>query len=320
MLVKPRCVLLACVFVFACGNKDGDGKNNRPGKTEPTIKLANAPKQLGPSPFPELKVTIGGKPVPIHSIHAYWVGEEAVKIEFSSVVRSCLQDPRMRTSPRGERYFKIWFGKQLNMKGEAAWAVVQSYFGGGTHRGKRGKTVTMSATPVRVGKYVRGVLELKQMGKRRRRRKQPAVELVVSGPFKAINCRVPKQGGFISATGDMTIDVAGTKAKIRGANVHIRGDTTRIELSTDPRSCRRSSGLGRASLKLFLKKNVVQRAVLRGTWFPTRMTEKAAKKHSLVVSVGKPDRNEVGVSIKGAFNIHNYPIALTGKITATLCK
>jgi len=317
------CLVSAAALAFAgCSGKGSDSKDDK----KPPAKKDNAPKtpkkdplkKLGPSPFPELKVTVSGKPLPIHSAHAYWVGSEAVKLEFSTVPRGCHHNPRMRTVAPGERYFKIWLGKQLDTTGKASWAVVQSYFNGGTSKSAKDKVVTLTAVPKNIGKYIEGTLKLAQKGFPRRNR--PAAPLTVNGKFKAVNCRVPKGGiHFVERTGDMMIDVAGVKTKVLGAKVKTVGDRTRVEISSDARSCRRSVGLARAVLKLSLKNGELKHTSLRGTWFATNMTSNALAKDAIAVKLGAPTDKGISLNLAGTFKLLGYPIKLSGTVNALNC-
>ncbi len=171
-------VVMVAVLALACGKKDKDSGKQEPPKTTKPGKDGNKPKpsvKLGPSPFPQLKMVVDGKPVPVHSIYAYWVGEEAVKIEVSSAKRSCNMHPQMRNNLPGEKFVKIWFSKQLDKQGKASWAVVQSYFAGGTNQDKKRKSVSITASPATVGGHVEGTLSIAQEGFARRNR--PAQKL-----------------------------------------------------------------------------------------------------------------------------------------------
>lgn len=307
-------VALSLVAVTGCGKKDDSSK----AKADPPAKPADKPpaEPPRPSPFPEMKVTVNGQAVPIHSIQAYWVGDEAVKLELSSIRRPCNKHPSIRQNAPGEHYFKVWLGKQLDTAGKAQWAIVQAYFSGRTKQGKLGE-LTLTATPNAVGKHVEGTLSFNL--KSFPRRKKPAAELSASGKFKAINCRLPPpKRSFSARTGDLTMTVAGHKRKVTGATLKLRGDSARIQLATSPRSCLRSSGMEQGAVRLVVKAGAVKRLAVRGTWFPTQMTHDP-KPGELKLELGKSDGNAVDVTITGKTTVLGYPIELSGKINAIDC-
>lgn len=321
-------LVVAFVVCAGCGGKKDKSETKQQAKAKktpgPPKPVAPPPWPKGPTSFPDLKVTVDGKALPIHSAYAFWVGPEVVKLELSSVKRGCPRNPTMRSVAPGEKFFKVWLGRRLDPSGKLGWGILQSYFGGRTRRDTRVGMVSVVSEPEKgahdriVGGRVKGTLELDHLGDARRKRK--AQRLHVSGRFNAIVCPLPDPlARYQPRDGSMKMSLAGHDFHVVGASVTRHGDMTQVVLSPEMRDCRRAAVFTRAMLTLILQKGKLRRALLRGSWFGTPLRKDYKGAAPLAVKLAHANDGHELVTINGKLELGGYPIKLSGRVQALGC-
>lgn len=316
-----RSQFLVALLVLGCGSKDSkDGPKDDP-KGDPKPSMGDKPsrKDRAPTgtarPQGKLKVTLDGKPVDMQQALAWKDADGGIRVTASSVPVGCDEvTGSMRRMHDGEVTFDVTFGKILSPDGSLASALKSTYYSGMTSQGSpdgpsvtTGDAAPKSTFTAEVDFKTRGAGADKH-------------ELVVKGTLDALACEPAKAKETPALPPEMpaTIEVAGKKLPVRGAQISSSGSWVRLKLTTGPETCK-SWSTGEMSVEISWKDKADKepfQVSLGGTLLKQSADQTFDKKKLTV----KPTPIAPGeIEIAGDLEVMKYPVKLAGKVTAVEC-
>ena len=317
-----RTFLAVILAVSACSKKDD--------KAEQAEKLVKAfddmdkkhkdKKPTGTAhPQGKLKVTRDGKPVDMQTALAVKRPDGSVDITVSSVPLGCDEvTGNGRMIYDGEVYFSVILGQNLGADGKMQPILKQWSVDAMTTANPTPATGTGDGSPNAVT-----TVDLDLNGKGMAMGKEPAHEVTIKGTVEATGCAAPpaKDAGLpLPPEQKATIEIAGKKLAVRGAQLRKVGDWPELQLTTGGETCERKSGEQSGeftvSFTWFKPEAPVSQVSLGGTLLPNKMDQTFDKK-KLVVKPAPPAAGEV--EIHGDIKVMDYPVKIDGKVTAVEC-
>ena len=315
------------MLVIGCGGKKES--TDEPVKSDPVEVTTEAPpkrprnerKATGtPRPQPKLTVTRDGKPVEMQQALAWQYWDGTIKITASSVPVGCGEvTGNMRAMHDGEVTFDIALGRVLQPDGTTKSEIKQTYFDGMTSQITAGPAAsTGDGSP---GQPTTVEVDFKTQGAGKDK-----PELVVKGTIDALGCEVPKLSAGTSAPAlppemKATLEIAGKKLPIRGAQLSKVGSWPQLSLTTGAEGCKQVPFArdGDLSLELTWMKegDPSPGQVTLGGAMMKRVMDQRFDKKKLTVKPAPPVAGDV--EIEGDIVVGGYPVKIDGKVTAVEC-
>jgi hypothetical protein len=216
----------------------------------------------------------------------------------------------------GEVTFGLTLGKILQPDGTLATEIKSTYYSGMTNQISQGMSATTGDAAPKSTFTAEVDFKTSSAGKDNQ-------HLVVTGTIDALGCEPGKPTGDKSALpAEMpaTIEIAGKKLPIRGAQISSNLGWVHLKLTTGGETCKSSSNRGDLSVEISWKDKADKepfQVTLGGNLVPMSSDQTFDKKKLTV----KPTPVVPGdIEIAGDITVMKYPVKLAGKVTAVECK
>jgi hypothetical protein len=314
MITRLACVL---VLVAACGKSDAPAD---PGDHKPVVEHKSHHKEEKPLPparaQPKLAVTLDGKPLTMAGAVAWRAGNGAIKVVVSSVPLACDDvQSDMRMLRDGEVDFNLHIAQLLQPDGTFAPMLTDVSTGGTSvqHATKIAMTGTGSAAEATTVDVEFDAAEMMTGGH----------PFALKGTIDALGCASPpvKPTPPLPAEMPATLTVAGVTLPIRGARL-TTGSMPSLELTTGGEACEPAQGHVYSdyalSLTWFDVKKPIGQISLTGEKIGRQVADQTFDKKKAVVSPLPLAPGEITLAIDVL--ISGYPVKVTGKVMAQVCK
>lgn len=258
----------------------------------------------------------------VGSARAYTQGGTALTVELNSTALTCDQLGKARYDvPDGEQKAEVIVQEVWRADGTSQTRVVYGWYKNTTSMGDQGpaslsgsaeKGWTLSLPP---GFKVGG---------------DGGISL--GNTFQAVHCGdLPRQ----SVRGDapdntppaaerdlstLVLTLAGRKVPLAGAILMGKGDSERIELSTEGLSCYSLWSEADLTLSVALPNKGSGQVFLAGTRIPAQATDSYEAKDKAVISLGKAADGQIPLTVQLTMDQSGYPLSLVGKANLLDCR
>lgn len=317
-----RSQLVVAMLVFGCGSKEAKetpGAHDEPGKPSLVDRPSKRDRKPTGTPRPQakLKVTLDGKPVDMQQALAWRDRSGGIRVTASSVPVGCEEvTGSMRRIHDGEVSFDLTLGNTLQPDGTVTTEIKSTYFSGMTSQMPEGPTVTTGDAAPSSTFTAEVDFKTSSAGSDKH-------ELVVKGTIDALGCEPGKPTGeaapALPPEMPATIEIAGKKLPIRGAQLSTSGSWRTLKLTTGAETCKSWSG-GELTVEIGWKSkdDVDPHQVSIGGTLVKQAADQTFDKKKLTVKPSPVVAGEVEVS--GDLMVMKYPVKLAGKVTAVECK
>lgn len=314
-----RSQVLVALLAIGCGSKeskDAPKDDPKPSMGDKPSKKDRAPTGTA-RPQSKLKVTLDGKPVDMQQALAWKDADGAIRVTASSVPVGCDEvTGSMRRMHDGEVTFDVTFGNTLSPDGTLASVLKSTYYSGMTSQSglPDGPSATTGDAAPKSTFTAEVDFKTGSAGADKH-------ELVVKGTLDALGCEPAKAKAAPALPPEMpaTIEVAGKKLPVRGAQISTTGGWLHLKLTTGPETCKSWSG-GEMSVEISWKDKADKEPfqVSLGGSLLKQSADQTFDKKKLTV---KPTPIAPGeIEIAGDITVMKYPVKLAGKVTAIECK
>lgn len=318
-----RSQVLVALLVLGCGSKES---KDAP-KDDPKPSLGDKPSMGGkrkdraptgtPRPQKKITVTLDGKPVDLQQALA-WKTSEGIRVIGSSVPVGCDEvTGSMRSIHEGEVTFDVNLGSSLQPDGTLKTELKSTYFSGMTSQSGLSEGVTATTGDAAPGSTFTADVDFKTSSAGKDKH-----DLVVKGTLDALGCEPAKsmdKAEPLPPEMPATIEIAGKKLPVRGAQISSSGDWVHLKLTTGAETCK-TWKTGELSVEISWKSKTDAEPfqVSLGGTLLKQSADQTFDKKKLTVKPAPVVPGEI--EINGDITVMKYPVKIAGKVTAVDCK
>ncbi len=295
-----------------------------------TTRSSAAKRPARPSaparPQERLTASVDGKARTFQSAFAWMTADGTMRVSLSTAPRSCAEvTSSMIEALPDEALVELFLGKHLAPDGRFEGVVTQTYFDGSTIAGNVAKAEVHGDASVGKSTTVKVELALEGLALG----DSPKRKVKLDGTIDALGCPAPKGAAKREppqppAQG-ATLEIAGQKLPIVGVALEQKPDGRDLVLSSGGVSCDGFAHATNAALVVTLhyraKGDSAWQEDVGGDWIGNQQSDQSFADGKLVAAPSRaPEGAEtIELALSGKAKIMDYPVALSGKVTARVC-